>query len=155
MNCVKKVPVVKRCGQGAAAAAVAAVWPSQVTIGLDGIAGAIRDGLMAFSCSAGMMVIGQIMAEEMTAKVGVRGRHDPDRVATRNGTASGSVVLGGRMVPGGASASDTHDGRGVAAGLLCGVLVHGSAHPVGGGAGAGRGSDSPPCRCGRTDRGRS
>jgi hypothetical protein len=29
----------------------------------------------------------------------MKGRHDPDRVATRNGTAPGSVALGGRMVP--------------------------------------------------------
>ena len=46
-----------------------------------------------------MLVIGQIMAEEMTAKVGLRGHRLPERVATRNGTALGSVALGGRMVP--------------------------------------------------------
>jgi putative transposase len=39
------------------------------------------------------------MEEEMTAKVGPKGRHDPDRVATRNGSAPGSVTLGGRRVP--------------------------------------------------------
>jgi len=39
------------------------------------------------------------MNEELTAKVGLKHRHDPDRVATRNGTAPGSVVLGGRTVP--------------------------------------------------------
>lgn len=78
---------------------MAAGLPAEVTVALDDIAGAIRDGLLAFSCSAGMMVIGQIMAEEMTTKVGPKGRHDPDRAATRNGTAPGSVALGGRTVP--------------------------------------------------------
>lgn len=93
----KKVPVVKLAERDEAAA-VAGV-PAEVTVALDDIAGAIRDGQLAFSCSAGMMVIGQIMAEEVTAKVGPKGRHDPDRVATRNGVAPGSVALGGRMVP--------------------------------------------------------
>ena len=98
MNRSKKVPVVK-LGERDEAAAVVAGLPVEVSVALDDIAGAIRDGLLAFSCSAGMMVIGQIMAEEMTTKVGPKGRHDPDRVATRNGTAPGSVALGGRMVP--------------------------------------------------------
>lgn len=94
----KKVPVVKLADRDEAAA-VAAGLPAEVSVALADVAGAIRDGLLAFSCSAGMMVIGQIMAEEMTTKVGPKGRHDPDRAATRNGTAQGSVALGGRMVP--------------------------------------------------------
>lgn len=98
MNRVKKVPVVKRVERDETAA-MAAGLPAQVSIGLDGIAGVIRDGLLAFSCSAGMLVISEIMAEEMTVKVGPKGRHDTDRVATRNGTALGSVALGGRTVP--------------------------------------------------------
>ena len=81
------------------AAKVAAGSPAEVNLALADVAGAVRDGLLAFSCSAGMLVIGQIMAEEMAAKVGPKGRHDPARVATRNGTAPGSVALGGRMVP--------------------------------------------------------
>jgi len=98
MNRKKKVPVVTLADRDEAAA-VAAGLPAEVTVALDDVAGAIRDGLLAFSCSAGLMVIGQIMAEEMTTKVGPRGRHDLHRVATRNGTAAGSVALGGRMVP--------------------------------------------------------
>ena len=98
VNRKKKVPVVKLAERDEAAA-VAAGLPAEATVALDDIAGAIRDGLLAFSCSAGMLVIGQIMAEEMTAKVGPKGRHDPDRVATRNGSAPGSVALGGRTVP--------------------------------------------------------
>jgi putative transposase len=82
-----------------AAAAVAEGLPAEVTIALDDVAGAIRDGLLAFCASAGLLAVSQIMNEEMTAKVGLKGRHDPDRVATRNGGAPASVVLGGRTVP--------------------------------------------------------
>jgi putative transposase len=81
------------------AAAVAECLPAAATIALDDIAGAIREGLLAFSCSAGLLVIQQLMAEEMKVKVGPKGRHDRNRAATRNGSAPGSVVLGGRTVP--------------------------------------------------------
>jgi hypothetical protein len=94
----KKVPVVKLADRDEAAA-VADGLPTAATIALDDIAGAIREGLLAFSCSAGLLVVQQLMAEEMTSKVGPKGRHDPGRVATRNGTAPGSVALGGRTVP--------------------------------------------------------
>lgn len=83
----------------AAAAAAASSLPGEVTVAFADVAGAIREGLLAFSCSAGLLVVQQIMAEEMTAKVGPKGRHLPDRAATRNGTAPGSVALGGRTVP--------------------------------------------------------
>ncbi|MDQ6837758.1 MAG: IS256 family transposase [Actinomycetota bacterium] len=61
--------------------------------------GAIREGLMAFSCAAGMLVIAEMMEAERTRIVGSKGKHDPGRVAERNGAAPGSVVLGGRKVP--------------------------------------------------------
>jgi putative transposase len=54
---------------------------------------------MAFCCSAGLAVVAQLMDAELTEKVGPKGRHDPGRRATRNGSAPGSVVLGGRTVP--------------------------------------------------------
>jgi len=38
------------------------------------------------------------MEAELTDKVGPKGRHDPERSATRNGSAPGSVTLGGRSV---------------------------------------------------------
>ncbi len=80
------------------AAAVAEGLPEEVTVALGDVAGAIRDGLLAFCCSAGLLAVSQIMSEEMTAKVGPKGAHDPDRIATRKGSAPGSVVLGGRTV---------------------------------------------------------
>jgi hypothetical protein len=54
---------------------------------------------MAFCCTAGLLVVGQMMDEEMTERIGPTGRHLPDRVGTRNGTAAGFAVLGGRSVP--------------------------------------------------------
>jgi putative transposase len=68
-------------------------------VGCNEVAASIKDGLMACCCSAGLAVVARLMEEEMTAKVGPKGRHDPERIATRNGSARGSVVLGGRSVP--------------------------------------------------------
>jgi transposase-like protein len=39
------------------------------------------------------------MAADVVAACGPRGRHDPDRTATRHGSEAGSVTLGGRRVP--------------------------------------------------------
>ncbi|HSS11323.1 MAG TPA: IS256 family transposase [Acidimicrobiales bacterium] len=61
--------------------------------------GAIREGLMAFSCATGLLVIAEMMEEERTRVAGPRGKHNPDRTAERNGSAPGSVVLGGRRLP--------------------------------------------------------
>ena len=60
---------------------------------------AIKDGLMAFSCATGLLVIAELMEAERSAVVGPKGKHDAARVAQRNGAAPGSVVLGGRRVP--------------------------------------------------------
>jgi hypothetical protein len=46
---------------------------------------------MAFCCSAGPLAVRQVMEEEMTTRVGPKGRHDADRVATRNGAAARSA----------------------------------------------------------------
>jgi len=97
VNRRKKLPVV-RVAEREEAARVAEL-PVEATIAMADVAGAIREGLMAFCCSAGLLAVSQIMNDELTVKVGPKGRHDPDRVATRNGTAPGSVVLGGRTVP--------------------------------------------------------
>ncbi|MGO9333653.1 MAG: transposase [Acidimicrobiales bacterium] len=93
----KKLPVVTIAERDEAARL--AELPAEATVALQDLAGAIKDGLMAFCCSAGLAVVSQIMEEELTEKVGPKGHHDPDRVATRNGSAPGSVVLGGRTVP--------------------------------------------------------
>jgi putative transposase len=93
----KKLPVITVAEREEAARL--ADLPAEATIAMADVAGAIREGLLAFCCSAGLLAVAQIMEEEITATAGPRGRHDPDRVATRNGTAPGSVTLGGRRVP--------------------------------------------------------
>jgi hypothetical protein len=40
-----------------------------------------------------------MMAADVDALCGPRGRHDPDRTASRHGTEAGSVTLGGRRLP--------------------------------------------------------
>ena len=92
----KKLPVVTVAARDEAARL--ADLPAEATVALQDLAGAIKDGFMAFCCSAGLAVVGEIMAAEMTEKAGPKGRHDPERTATRNGSAPGSVVLGGRTV---------------------------------------------------------
>jgi hypothetical protein len=80
--------------------------PPEATVAVQDISASIKDGLMALCCSAGLGVVTQLMEEEMTAKVGPKGRHDPERIATRNGPAPGSVVLGRPERLGPASLSD-------------------------------------------------
>jgi putative transposase len=93
----KKLPVVTVAEREEAARL--ADLPVETTIAMADVAGAIKEGLLAFCCAAGLVAVTQIMEEEMTARIGPKGRHDPDRIATRNGTAPGSVTLGGRRVP--------------------------------------------------------
>jgi putative transposase len=69
------------------------------TLSLSELAGSIKDGLLAFCCTAGLAIAVHLMEEEMTAQIGPRGRHDAERIATRNGSAPGFAVLGGRHVP--------------------------------------------------------
>jgi hypothetical protein len=46
---------------------------------------------MAFCCSADPLAVRQVMEEEVTTRVGPKGRHDADRVATCNGAAARSA----------------------------------------------------------------
>jgi putative transposase len=59
----------------------------------------MREGLLALAVGAGLQVMQQLMEADVTAVCGPRGKHDPDRIATRHGTEAGSVTLGGRRVP--------------------------------------------------------
>lgn len=79
--------------------ATAMVVPEQVSIAMEEIAADMREGLLALAVGAGLQVMQQLMAADVTAVCGPRGRHDPGRVATRHGTEAGSVTLGGRRVP--------------------------------------------------------
>jgi transposase-like protein len=59
----------------------------------------MREGLLAASTAVGLEVMAELMETEVAELVGPKGRHDPDRTATRHGTEPGSVTLGGRRVP--------------------------------------------------------
>src|SRR5215213_4806558 len=73
--------------------------PAEVRLVLMDIAGAAREGLLAMSVAAGMAVMQAMFDAEITNACGPRGKHDPERTATRHGSERGSVVLGGRRVP--------------------------------------------------------
>ena len=73
--------------------------PEQVSVALGEIAADMREGLLALAVGAGLQVMAQLMEADVIAACGPRGRHDPDRAATRHGTEQGSVTLGGRRLP--------------------------------------------------------
>ncbi len=73
--------------------------PDTVSVALAELAGEMREGLLALAVGAGLQVMATIMEEDVTAQCGMKGRHDPERTATRHGHGAGSVSLGGRRVP--------------------------------------------------------
>ena len=77
----------------------ALAMPEQVSVAMSEIASDMREGLLALAVGAGLQVMAQLMEADVTAACGPRGKHDPDRCATRHGTERGSVTLGGRRVP--------------------------------------------------------
>lgn len=72
--------------------------PGGVQLALDDLAGSVQEGLLALSVGVGLKVMGELLEEELVALVGPKGRHDPERAATRHGSRRGQVVLGGRKV---------------------------------------------------------
>ena len=72
--------------------------PAELRIVFDDIAGVAREGLLALSVATGMAVMAAMFEAEVSAVAGVKGQHDPDRVAVRHGSGQGSVTLGGRRV---------------------------------------------------------
>ena len=73
--------------------------PEPVSVAMNEIAADVREGLLALAVGAGLQVMQQLMAADVVAACGPRGRHDPDRTATRHGSEAGSVTLGGWRVP--------------------------------------------------------
>ena len=83
----------------------------EVRLALAGIAGVAREGLLAMSVAAGMAVMRTMFDAEITAACGPKGKHNPDRTASRHGGGHGSVVLGGRRVPVTRPRARTSDGN--------------------------------------------
>lgn len=73
--------------------------PEEITVSLQEIVADAKQGLLALGVGVGLQVLETMMAEEITAIVGPKGKHNPDRQAKRHGEELGSVVLGGRRVP--------------------------------------------------------
>jgi putative transposase len=73
--------------------------PETVSVALAELVGEVHEGLLALAVGAGLQVMAAIMEADVTAVCGPKGRHDPDRRATRHGHGAGSVTLGGRRVP--------------------------------------------------------
>ena len=72
--------------------------PAHVQEALGELAVAAREGLLALSVGFGLGVLAELMEEEVVEVVGVKGQHDPDRTAVRQGREAGEVTLGGRRV---------------------------------------------------------
>ena len=55
--------------------------PDTVSVALGELAGEMREGLLALAVGTGLQVMAAIMEQDVTAKCGPKGRHDPERVA--------------------------------------------------------------------------
>lgn len=93
---MKKVPVVKITTPPPAPEL--AGLPFEATVVLADVAGAMREGLLAFSAAAGLVVMRQMLDAELVSIVGAKHAKLPDRVGNWHGTTTGQVVLGGRTV---------------------------------------------------------
>jgi putative transposase len=76
-----------------------AVVPDVVSVAMSEIAADVREGLLAIAVGAGLQVMAAMMAADVVAVCGPKGRHDPDRTAVRHGSEDGSLTLGGRRLP--------------------------------------------------------
>ena len=62
------------------------------------VAAAMRDGLLAFSTAAGLVVMRQMLDAELASIVGVKHAKLDGRVGNWHGTTTGQVVLGARKI---------------------------------------------------------
>jgi putative transposase len=92
----KKIPVVT-VAEPTEAARLAGL-PVEATIAMADVAGAIKDGLLAFASAAGLVVMRQMMQAELSSLIGPKHARIPDREGNWHGTTTGQVTLGGRKV---------------------------------------------------------
>lgn len=94
---MKKVPVVKIAAPEAAAGLAGLSFDA--TVALADVAGAMRDGLLAFSAAAGLVVMHQMLTAELAGIVGDKhAKIGSERVGNWHGTTTGQVVLGSQKV---------------------------------------------------------
>ena len=92
----KKVPVVKITTPHAATEL--AGLPLEATVAMADVAAAMREGLLAFSTAAGLVVMRQMLDAELVSIVGPKHAKLDDRVGNWHGTTTGQVVLGARKI---------------------------------------------------------
>jgi putative transposase len=92
----KKVPVVT-VAEAEEAGRLAGL-PLEATVALADLAGAVRDGLLGVCADVGLLVMRQVMEDELTRRIGAKNARLPGRKANWQGTTTGPVVLGGRLV---------------------------------------------------------
>src|ERR1700691_6698643 len=68
--------------------------PERVQVALGELVGVAREDLLALSVGVGLGVMHELMAEEVEEVCGPRGKHDLERVASRDGSDNGQVTLG-------------------------------------------------------------
>ena len=74
--------------------------PVEAKVALAEVAGAIKDGLMAFASATGLVVMHQMMEAELESRIGLKHARIPaaERMGNWHGSTEGPVVLGGRTV---------------------------------------------------------
>jgi putative transposase len=63
--------------------------PESVSVAMVEIAEDMHEGLLALAVGAGLQMMSTLMAADVAAVCGPRGRHDPERIATRHGSERG------------------------------------------------------------------
>jgi putative transposase len=93
----KKVPVVT-VAEPKEASRLAGL-PLEATVMLADLANAVKQGLLGFCADVGLMVMHQVMEDELERRIGPKHARLPGRAANWHGTTTGSVALGGRLLP--------------------------------------------------------
>jgi putative transposase len=94
---MKKVPVVKIATPDEVTA-LAGV-PLEATVAIGDVTAAMREGLLAFAASAGLVVMAQMLEAELAGIVGAKhAKLGGERVGNWHGTTRGQVVLGARKI---------------------------------------------------------
>jgi transposase-like protein len=94
---MKKVPVVKITTPDAAVGL--AGLPLAATVAIADVAAAMREGLLAFSTAAGLVVMQQLLTEELASIIGEKhAKLGAGRVGNWHGTTTGQVVLGSQKI---------------------------------------------------------
>lgn len=72
-------------------------FPEHIQVALAEVAGAAREGVLALSVACGLKVVAEMMAADVEAICGPKGKHDADRGAYRHGSEERLVPLGGAL----------------------------------------------------------